>query len=96
MLKTPKKHLPKGYPLASTEESKRFEPIFERAFEIHKTAHDFDANVKKRDKFGNTNEFGPRDGILSPVLGRSKLSKAHYCDCYERAYQELHEKVLGS
>jgi hypothetical protein len=77
MLKTSKKHLPKGYPLANEEESKKFAPIFKRAFEIHRTAHSFNADP------------GPREGVLSPIMGRTKLSKAHYCDCYELAYQEL-------
>jgi hypothetical protein len=77
MLSTPKKHLPIGYPLPSDEESRKFEPIFMLAFEIHKTAHDFKILSKLRPE------------VLSPVRGSTKLSKSHYCDCYERAYQEL-------
>ncbi len=77
MLSTPKSHLPKGYPLSLDAENKKFAPVFKRAFDIHETAHDFVADP------------GPRKGILSPVKGRTKLSRSQYCDCYERAYQEL-------
>lgn len=91
MMPTPKTHLPKGYPLASPEESKRFEKIFERAFDIHETAHDFDSYLRTEMKGfrGMVTTLGPRRGILSPVRGRTKVSKAQYCDCYEQAYQEL-------
>jgi hypothetical protein len=89
MLSTPKRHLPKGYPLPSDSDHKKYAPIFKRAFEIHETAHDFDAVKPVKMKAGYWEVFGPRTGILSPLKGRSKLSKAHYCDCYERAYQEL-------
>lgn len=84
MLTTPKKHLPPSYPLPTKSDHALYEPIFTRAFEIHKTAHDF-----------SSPKIGPRDGIISPVKGRTNLSRARYCDCYERAYQELHKKVLG-
>lgn len=87
MMPTPKKHLPKGYPLASDEESKRYKDIFERAFKIHETAHDFSSPLVKVK--GAWVQYSPREGILSLVKGTTKLSKAHYCDCYERAYQEL-------
>jgi hypothetical protein len=89
MLVTPKEHLPQGYPLPTDAEHKKFEPIFVRAFEIHAQAHDFSSNVDVKDKKGTWQEFAPRKDILSPVRGRTKLSKAHHCDCYERAYQEL-------
>ena len=93
MIPTLKKHLPKGYPLPPPEEGEKFQPIFERAFEIHKASHDFSANKTQRSKEGYCEEFGPREGILSPVKGRTKLSKAHYCDCYERAYQEMKDSL---
>lgn len=91
MLSTPKNHLPKNYPLPTAEEDKKFEPIFTRAFEIHKDAHPFGSYVLTN----NNQELGPRTGILSPVKGRTKISRARYCDCYERAYQELHKEILG-
>jgi hypothetical protein len=80
-LVTPKSHLPKGYPLPSDEEHKRFSPVFTRAFEIHEEAHTF------------TVVPGPHRGILSPVKGRTKISRAQYCDCYERAYRELKKNL---
>jgi len=89
MLVTPKEHLPQGYPLPTDAEHNKFEPIFMRAFEIHATAHDFASNVFVKDKTKHPQEYAPRPGILSPIRGRTKLSKAHHCDCYERAYQEL-------
>lgn len=79
MLSTPKNHLPKGYPLPSPEESLIYEPIFDRAFEIHRRAHDF-----------NRHEFSA--GSLNPVGGPGL--GANYCDCYERAYRELLQPYL--
>jgi hypothetical protein len=89
MLPTPKSHLPKGYPLPSDEESKKFEKVWERAFDIHASAHDFGSFLRKENKRGWIDVFGPREGILSPVKHRTKLSQAQYCDCYEQAYQEF-------
>jgi hypothetical protein len=92
MLNTPKSHLPKGYPLPNADEQKKFDPVFKRAFEIHETAHSFKDNQIVKIK-GAWEEYGTRTGILSPVKGRTKLSKAHYCDCYEQAYQELKDTL---
>ena len=80
MLRTPREHLPIGFPLPSHEESRRFEPIWERAFEIHANAHDFISP-------------GPwqyRNNILAAVEG-----DPNYCDCYEHAYQEFWARAMG-
>jgi hypothetical protein len=74
VLSTPREHLPAGFPLPSGKESRKFEPIWIRAFEIHRNAHDFQSQ-------------GPwqyRDNILAAIEG-----DPHYCDCYERAYIEF-------
>lgn len=90
MLKTPREHLPVGYPLPSKEESEKYQPIFIRAFEIHATAHNFRLNKRYYDHLsGITYEDGPREGILSFILDGTPFSEEHYCDCYERAYREF-------
>jgi hypothetical protein len=93
MLKTPREHLPEGFPLPSEEESRKFERIWHRAFEIHAAAHDFDAVRSWRNKDGVTEHDGPREGILDAIEGGP-----HYCDCYERAYREfkqIYEETKG-
>ena len=45
-LKTPREHLPQGWPLPDREESRKFEPIWDRAFKIHRAVHDFTAESK--------------------------------------------------
>jgi hypothetical protein len=84
ILSTPREHLPAGWPLPSKQESSRFEPIWARAFEIHRTAHDFAAVKSWRDEKGVTQHAGPREGILA-----TSQDDPNYCDCYERAYQEF-------
>lgn len=84
MLKTPRTHLPKGFPLPGNEESLKFQPIWKRAFEIHGKAHNFKAVISVIDSDGVTWHAGPREGLLS-----TDESDPTYCDCYERAYQEF-------
>lgn len=79
ILPTPKQCLPKGYPLPSAKESRKFAPIWKRAFELHVNRHIFNS-------YG-TSDYGPwvKD-ILDPV-GESKNNR--YCDCYIRAWLEI-------
>lgn len=84
MLPTPQEHLPRGYPLPTPEENKRYERIFARAFDIHARAHDFSAVNTWLDEHGITHHDGPRTGILS-----MDSDGPNYCDCYERAYREF-------
>jgi len=89
MMKTPPEHLPKGYPLASTAESQKYAPIFDRAFEIHATAHDFAALLASASWVayqGYKLPECPRSGVLGVTE-----DDPTYCDCYERAYQEFQQ-----
>lgn len=75
MLPTPKEHLPKGYPATPTlAESDKYMPVWERAFAFHK---------------GECRNPDSRAGILGPVWPDIIDGVSRYCDCYERAYQEV-------
>ena len=92
MLDTPREHLPKNYPLPPDEESEKFAAIWDRAFEIHRKSHDFS---EKHVVEGNKRVYKfSRDSML-PVEG-SKGGWNAYCDCYERAYQEIMYAVMST
>jgi len=82
VLHTPANHLPDGYPLPSDWEYKRFEPIFERAFAIHRermrngTHPKYWMDADGKQPYWETG--------LTPIEGSQK-----YCDCYEMAYREF-------
>lgn len=93
MLKTPAKHLqryyPGGIPWApewQKTESAKYAPIWQRAFDIHQSAH----------YFGEGREFTPY--TINPVEEEATAASP-YCDCYEQAYQEFEKagklKELG-
>jgi hypothetical protein len=79
MLETPKEVLGEGYPLPTEQARKETAPIWERAFEIHATAHIGD------------NRF--HEGSMLPVRGDEYHNGTPYCDCYMRAWLEFHDPV---
>lgn len=76
MLKTPKECLGPDYPLQTPEQSKVYQPIWRRAFEIHQTSHDWD----------NKDWNGLSKSSIHPID-----TAVNYCDCYIRAWLEFHK-----
>ena len=90
MLPTPIEHLPRYYPDGITwapewsrTEQRRYAPIWTRAFEIHRTAHDFEKIGKNPDR----RSFSIH--VINPIEGAVQKYATYYCDCYEQAYQEF-------
>lgn len=84
MLKTPLEHLPRFYPgdLSwapewSAAEKTRYAPIWDRAFEIHESAHPYDGSLPAYCLW-----------VINPINAPEK-GGTPYCDCYERAYREM-------
>ncbi len=81
MLETPKEVLGEGYPLPTEKARKETAPIWERAFEIHATAHTSDA------RYGAGHLLPVRPGPDDVIYPNS----TPYCDCYMRAWLEFHD-----
>src|SRR5208283_3731100 len=79
MLDTPKETLGEGYPLPTDAARKATAPIWSRAFAIHEKAHIGDTKYSS--------------GHILPVRSEEPNSGTPYCDCYMRAWLELHDPI---
>jgi hypothetical protein len=83
MLPTPKECLPPGYPSCSDNVKAEYEPIWDLAWQIHKTTHKW---------MGEEADDGPWVMyILQPVDTFTPPDRDNrYCDCYIKAWLRIH------